>query len=151
MQPSPSASHMTHVAVNILVEVQVFHSDVRHMTAAMLADRPTSRMLAPWLSVALISFVSVSGQVCDPYSSRVDCGKLISLRQKMAMSTYKCEAACINHAHTHSFLLPPPPSPPPKGYVGITEGQCQTKGCCWYPADVSSRPCTCYKFANTTS
>ncbi|KAL5497656.1 hypothetical protein EMCRGX_G014169 [Ephydatia muelleri] len=49
-------------------------------------------MLALWISLALISLVS--GQVCNPYTNRVDCG-----------------------------------------YVGITEGQCQSKGCCWYPTD----------------
>eukprot|EP00731_Ephydatia_muelleri_P032176 Em0023g683a len=52
----------------------------------------TSIMLALWISLALISLVS--GQVCNPYTNRVDCG-----------------------------------------YVGITEGQCQSKGCCWYPTD----------------
>ena len=32
--------------------------------------------------------------------------------------------------------LPPPPPPPP-GYLGIDQAECESKGCCWSPVDVS--------------
>ena len=76
------------------------------------------------VAVVLLSLVVsvgravASGATCDAGAARTDCGKWRPRRRVARANVVGC---CSLHA----------------GYVGIDAAECEKKGCCWNPAEVS--------------
>lgn len=78
---------------------------------------------------------------CDLFGPRVDCGEW-QIAADQSHSAARCQAptAAAAAAASNNPSRTPPPHSWPAGYVGITQAQCEAKGCCWAPSEFEGAP-----------
>lgn len=82
-------------------------------------------MLLLWLLALSVCSVAAYPTTCNPDSSRTDCG--MSLRKRYVTLDIRC--VVLLTVTQYSIWS--------SGYLGIDEAECEGKGCCWSPTNVS--------------
>lgn len=90
-------------------------------------------MLLLWLLASLVAGVAADDPHCYWAGPRVDCGKRVWALHR---STRPVPPQRLCQTLTHSLL----PRCCWAGYPGITQDACESKGCCWAPADFDGAP-----------